>query len=358
MKVSVIRTQELDDGLLGAWHRFLADGSLPDSGFLTPEFTIAVGHHRPDARVAVIEDAGRPIGFFPYQSRPGGFARAIGFGINDYQGCVSDPQYSIDLIGILQRCGLLRCRFDHLLQTGTGLGIDNLRSETSPIIDFQSGFVRYCAEQANTSAGFKRAQRKHRRFSESHADSWTFRWHSSNASSLARLLELKSAQCRASGSHDYTAHRWIRGLLEELAGLQETSLTGVLSELRVHDELIALHFGLRTRTRLHWWFPAYDPQWSQWTPGLSLLLETIKTASEHGLKHLDLGKDLSRYKQEFMNTAIEVSEGYAHASVWGRRALRVGETLRRADEGGGHFSLAARPLAGIARRTSRWLRYA
>jgi CelD/BcsL family acetyltransferase involved in cellulose biosynthesis len=174
---------------------------------------------------------------------------------------------------------------------------------------------------------------------------------------MGRLLELKSEQCKASGSHDYTTHRWLRSLLEELSALNGEFLAGVQSELRVGGELVAMQFGLRTRSRLHWWFPAYEPSWGRWSPGLSMLLETIKASSEHGLTCVDLGKDLSRYKQEFMNDALYVREGTAHASPWGDLATHVGVRLQQADKKSGLFSGLLRPVAGLARRLSRRLRY-
>jgi CelD/BcsL family acetyltransferase involved in cellulose biosynthesis len=358
MRISVIHPAELDQELAGVWRRLLSASPLPDSAFLTPEFAVAVGHHRSDARVGVIEDAGENIGFFPYQSRPGGFARALAFGINDFQAIVASPHYDIDFISLLKACGLVRWRFDHLLSSVLLRAGDTSESQVSPVVDFLSGFEQYVETQARVSSGFRRAQRKHHRFTQAHDGVWSFRWNSTDPTTMRRLLDLKGAQCRATGSHDYTTHRWIRSLLEELSTLQGEFLAGVQSELRVGNQVVAMHFGLRTRSRLHWWFPAYETQWARWSPGLSLLLETIKASSEGGLSCLDLGKDLSRYKQEFMNGALRVREGTAHASLRGVLATRVGERIRQSDERSRMFSGLLRPIAGLARRISRRLRYA
>lgn len=358
MKISVIHPREIDNELVRTWRQLLSVSCLPESGFLTPEFAIAVGHHRSDARVAVIEDAGERVGFFPYQSRPGGFARALAFGINDFQAIVASPQCDIDFVDLLKACGLVRCRFDHLLSSAPLREGESSQTHVSPVIDFGSGFEQYVETQARISSGFKRAQRKHDRFARAHEGAWSFRWNSTDPNTMDRLLNLKSAQCKASGSHDYTTHRWIRSLLEELSALQGEFLAGVQSELRVGNQVIAMHFGLRTRSRLHWWFPAYEPQWARWSPGLSILFETIKASSAHRLTCVDLGKDLSRYKQEFMNNALHVREGIAHASSWGDLATRIGERVRQSDKSSGMLSSLLRPIAGLARRISRRLRYA
>jgi CelD/BcsL family acetyltransferase involved in cellulose biosynthesis len=358
MKVSVIHPTELDRKLTDKWHLFLTKSSLPDTPFLYPEFVIAVGHHRSDARVALIEEGGKLVGFLPYQTRLTGFGRAIAFGMSDFQACVVDPAFNVDLRQVLSKCHLARWQVDHFLGA-IGSPVNDLSlSAVSPVINCAAGFACYSSSQAAASPGFKRAQRKQRRFAEAYQGQWSYVWNSASLETLSRLMVLKGAQCRSAGAYDYTRHRWIRGLLEELCNLSGESIAGVQSELRVGDEIIASHFGLRSRTRLHWWLPAYEPRWKQWNPGSALLLETIKASSERGVERIDLGKDLTRYKKEFMNESLVVQQGIFHLSSWGRRVTAIGNYLRQADQSPGRLIALARPVGGVARRVSRWLRFA
>ena len=62
MRISVVQPSELGPGEVGAWHAMQDQGEEFRNPFLSPEFAIAAGQVVPDARVAVVEEAG---------SRPG-----------------------------------------------------------------------------------------------------------------------------------------------------------------------------------------------------------------------------------------------------------------------------------------------
>ena len=60
-------------------------GSLA-SPFLCPEFAVAVGRVRPDARVALLADGPDIVGFFPFQRRRLGVGVPIGAGREQLSG--------------------------------------------------------------------------------------------------------------------------------------------------------------------------------------------------------------------------------------------------------------------------------
>ena len=62
-----IDTQDLDVGLIAAWRSIQEREPRFESPYFCPEFTRAVGSVRDDVRVVVIENDGRPAGFFPHQ---------------------------------------------------------------------------------------------------------------------------------------------------------------------------------------------------------------------------------------------------------------------------------------------------
>ena len=49
------------------WRELRAAAEAPRSPFMEPEFAIAVGRVRPRARVAVLYEGARPVGFLPYE---------------------------------------------------------------------------------------------------------------------------------------------------------------------------------------------------------------------------------------------------------------------------------------------------
>ena len=82
----------------------------------------------------------------------------------------------------------------------------------------------------------------------------------------------------------------------------------MLSAMYVDDQLLAVHFGMRTKDVLHWWFPAYDPQYHRYSVGLLLLLHMARS-TELGFKYIDLGKGPEPYKQSMKTGQVDLLEG-------------------------------------------------
>jgi CelD/BcsL family acetyltransferase involved in cellulose biosynthesis len=59
----------------------------------------------------------------------------------------------------------------------------------------------------------------------------------------------------------------------------------------------------------HSWFPAYNHDFDEYSPGSILLLEIIKAASEGTAKYIDLGKGMHLYKSRVMTGALPIAEG-------------------------------------------------
>src|SRR4030095_7972739 len=66
---------------------------------------------------------------------------------------------------------------------------------------------------------------------------------------------------------------------------------------------------MHSRFIWHYWFPAYDPQFARYSPGLILLLKMAEHAPHIGLRTIDLGTGLTLYKRRLMNASISVAEG-------------------------------------------------
>ena len=73
-KYFLMNTQDLDAGLVAAWRAIQHCEPRFESPYFDPEFTRAVGRVRDDVRIVLIENDGRPVGFFRTSARPGGAA--------------------------------------------------------------------------------------------------------------------------------------------------------------------------------------------------------------------------------------------------------------------------------------------
>ena len=96
------------------------------------------------------------------------------------------------------------------------------------------------------------------------------------------------------------------------------------------DEPVAGHFGLAYGGVLAHWFPAYDPRYSKYSPGLLQLLEMTKDAPGLGIRSIDLGKGEARYKQDMKSYDLTVAEGTAIGRPLLGNVLRVFGKLRPA----------------------------
>ena len=67
--ISVIRPSELGPTEIAAWQDMQRTTPALANPFLSPEFTIAVGRVRPNARVAVLTEGRDITGFFPFERR-------------------------------------------------------------------------------------------------------------------------------------------------------------------------------------------------------------------------------------------------------------------------------------------------
>jgi CelD/BcsL family acetyltransferase involved in cellulose biosynthesis len=155
--------------------------------------------------------------------------------------------------------------------------------------------------------------RKRRKLEREHGgpDNIRFEAISSDQRALRKVIEWKISQCERTGTPVFFREAWAVEMIERLLAQEAPGCAGALSVLWVGDEVAAAHFGIRSRGVWHWWFPTYSEEWSQYSPGKLLLLETCghvadSTTSWHTI---DLGKGDDSYKASFANAAYPLLEG-------------------------------------------------
>ncbi|MEV8365019.1 GNAT family N-acetyltransferase [Streptomyces niveus] len=350
-RIRVVRPGELDAGEIERWRELRALSGAPANPFMEPEFSLAVGRVRPGARVAVIGgDSGGTVGFFPYERGSLGQGRAIGFGVSDSQGPVLSPEQTLTAGELLSACSLSSWEFDNL-EAGAGLFVpDAAEAFDSPVIDIGQGYEAYEAVlRAGSPKFFRTTTAKERRLARQ-AGEVRFVFDERDPAALRTLMAWKSAQYRRTGRRDRFAKEWIGTLVRQLAADRPDhapGCSGVLSVLYVADRPVAAHFGLRSRTVLSCWFPAYDTGFAKYSPGLILHLRMAEAAAGAGIGLLDLGRGAAEYKDALKTGELRVYEG---ASV--RRGPRAAlYRLSREPSRRAHSFVRNRPkLAGYAQR--------
>jgi CelD/BcsL family acetyltransferase involved in cellulose biosynthesis len=324
----LINVEDLDSGLVAAWRSIQEREPRFESPYFCPEFTRAVGAVRDDVRVVVIENDGRPAGFFPHQRAAWGRGSPVGGALSDYHGVIAAPQARWSVAELMRAAGLSVWSFDHLVDpTGRFAPYVTASAAASPQIDLAS---------FEPPPDFARKARKLAR----EVGELSFSLHAPE--SLACMFQWKSEQYRASGLTDAFGVAWTGQLVRRLMEIETPAFAGTCSVLRAGDEIVAVHAGMRSRNVLHWWFPTYSAAHAAYSPGILLLL---RIAAALGSGKIDLGKGDARYKRSLMTGAAPLREGSVELPSLAATARR----LRRLAEARSEWQLPLRALRRLER---------
>lgn len=331
MDISVYRPGELSASDRAAWTAMQSKAHLQGSPelanpFLSPEFALAVGRYRRGVRIAVVREGGEPGAFFAFQRSVTGVGRAVGLGVSDAQGLVHRPGFEWDARELLRACGLAVWEFDHLVAGQEAFAAGATGSFASPVMDVDQGYEAYLAHLRAQAPKFTKTTLAKERKLGRDAGEVRYVHDERDPAVLRTLMGWKSAQYRRTGRSDRFAHAWITDLVRQLFHTRSEPFAGVLSVLYAGDKPIAAHFGLRTERVLACWFPAYDPAFSKYSPGLVLHLRMAEAAAADGIAYLDLGRGQKEYKDSLKTREITVSEGW----VTRRHPVALGHRARRA----------------------------
>lgn len=308
MKAAVISASELDDGLVSRWAELQA--GTPDlcSPFFSPGFTTLLDPHRPDLRVAIWTSEGVETGFLPFHLGRGGCAAPVGGQINDYQGIIAAPEDVPDRAGFLEVPSLAAYDFNHALGSQALFAQTAFWHATSPRADLRAGLAAWQADVTAKGSALKSLARKRRKIARE-LGPLTFRPHDPDEAAWERFLLWKARSLERQGARGFLSAPWLAAFVDDLRRTRTPDFGGYLSTLYAGDRLVAAHFGIRSRTAWHWWFPTYDADLPTYSPGLLLMLACIEHAAEEGLHEVDFGRGTQRYKQEFSNRERALCEG-------------------------------------------------
>lgn len=98
-------------------------------------------------------------------------------------------------------------------------------------------------------------------------------------------------------------------MIDALFSTRGDYFSGLLSVLYAADVPIAAHFGLRGGDILAHWFPAYDVAFSRYSAGLIMHLRMAEFTPAAGIRVIDMGTGVQRYKDELKNGDLFVGVG-------------------------------------------------
>lgn len=331
---------DLTSSELDRWRSLRASNPALDSPYFDPAFAAAVQASGVDVAVAV-DGRGEGLSALMACQRDGSLLRPVGWPGADFQGPVLAPGTTFDPRELLVD-GVRAVEFDHWLLPSPGIEPWVETSAASPYVEVSGGLDGYLSRASKSGKdNIGQARRRTARAEREHG-AVTFRAQSSDAEALAWLIDRKREQYAATGARDHFASPDRRALLSLLLDVHEPGCEGIMSTLHFGDTLVAAHFGIRSRTVLHWWFPVYDPAFASFAPGWILLRELAMVAPELGFERIDLGRGDDEYKRRARTGEVEVAAG----AIAGSAVRRAGHSARRTAV----TAAKASPLAPLLRR--------
>ena len=299
----------LPENIRETWEHLQASNPALTSPYFSPEFTRIVAATRKDVQVAVVEEAGNIVALFPFERRRCNLAGPVGSFISDYHGVICRPDFVLAPRELVRDCGLAAWDFNHLPTAQSGFTPYYREQHRSPIIDLGMGYEAYVKERREAGTEQIKKNGNLLRRLEREVGPLRFVAHSPDRVILDQLLAWKTAQFRHNRWRDIFSIPWVRQTMAGIHATQTPEFAGMLSLLYAGDKLVAAHFGMRSATVWHYWFPSYDPAFSKYSPGVMLLLKMAEGAAALGINTIDLGCGEHSYKERLMNGFVSTAKG-------------------------------------------------
>lgn len=325
-RIQLKAVNALTDDQRSRWSEIQQQNAALQSPYFRPEFTQALANVRSDVEVAVLEQNGKTVGFFPFQRTRWNFGKPVGGRLSDFHGVVIDSGVAMSAQDILTACDLNAWDFDHLIEPQQTSGDSPVQQFMSPYLDLTEGYEGWEEKKRQAKSRLLKTTARYVRKVEREVGPIRFEWNTIDDAVFETLLEWKSEQYRRTGLDDLFQFDWIVNLLQDIRQQDSPEFAGRLAAMYVDNRLIAVHFGMQSHHVLHSWFPAYCLEFSQYRPGTILMKELARMSDEHGVRHIDLGKGDEQYKQSLMSGFYMVGEGYwarPNFSNWCRQSYQA-----------------------------------
>lgn len=307
--IVVYRPRELADVHVAAWRRLCESDARLSNPFLHPAFTFAVAAVRNDVEVAVLEESGLPVGFFPFQRSAWNIGNPVGGRLSGYQAFVVADGIKWSATELIEGCKLSSWQFEQLVAAQEPFREFHRQYEGSPYLDLSNGYEAY--REARRASGSKRILKIEslRRKLEREAGPVRFEFHNPNPALLTTLREWKSNQYRRTGLTDSFSFEWTVALFEHILQNPSDRFSAVVSVVWALERPVAISYALRAGGVLHGCFTGFDEDFSKYSPGSMMLLEIAREAPVNGIRHFELGNGVEYYKHSLASGETMMAQG-------------------------------------------------
>lgn len=309
MKVRIVPIEDITDQMILNWNSWAAPAGRLISPYLRFEFTQTIARARKDVRVALFEDHGEVIGFFPHHQAREGVVRPVGAPMSDYQGIIAAPGRVLDPVAALAAARGSALVFDNWYGPHTGSAGDTRSEQGSTIVDLADGAdAFFAARTAEFSSHFRKTARLQRN-AERDFGPVRVELGDPDGQMFDRLRRWKQDQYRKTAKLDVFGIDWVQAVLTDLRRNEGGDFGGLSAALWLGDRLAAVEFGLVAGEVYHSWFPAYDPELGKYSPGLLLMHGLFRDAHQRGITRVDLGAGGAHYKKYYRSFDAPLARG-------------------------------------------------
>lgn len=315
---------ELTEFEISRWRQLHENDARGKWAFISPKFAEAINCCATDVHVLVLSRGSNIVGYMAIQRSSGflgflGLFEPAGFPMCDYFGLVAEPDVNVTWRLLLSGAKVPCLFFSHLDQEQLQLGLTGEqprlghRTQVGP-----DG--RTCWEQFKKidKELVKDVDRRYRKL-EKERGPISFEMEAVGPDDALRtLLDWKSSQYLRTGQLGgvLLQKRYVDALRYFLTHKSKDAYP-VLSVLRCGGQVVAAHYGLLAGGVLHRWFPSYDPEFANYSPGKILYKEMLVNAKDLGITCIDRGDGDSMAKRDFATEEHFYYKGLVHVGLRG-----------------------------------------
>jgi CelD/BcsL family acetyltransferase involved in cellulose biosynthesis len=308
MQVTVIPAAQVSANVRARWVSLRAENPALWSPYFDIRMFDVLAKHAPNAQLGVVHKHGQIEALLPFQGKRGGLARPLGAPLSDQHSLIAKADCDISLASIIADLGMSGFVFTGLLQPADKTSKQELFN--CHVADLSHGLDAYVAwRKANWNDQVKKNERRKRQGERQWGPMRLGKACPTTSDHFETLMTWKQAKYVETNRHNVLAVPWINAFLRALYHSPDPDFGGEITLLYFGDHLAALEFGLRANNVMHSWFPAFNRDYAQVSPGILLMDAMIEDCARRGITKVDLGIGHDQYKRHASNAPVPVWSG-------------------------------------------------
>jgi len=311
MAYELVRPSELSLADRAAWRDFTACDPTLGSPYFSLEFAQCCEEARSDTRVLVQRRRGQATGFLPMHVGRVGYARPLGGPLGDVQGVIAAPGEVFAITEALGAVHIPVFNFESALASQAAFRDHQTGCTGSWIIDLSAGYDAWREGRKAIAPKVIRNLDSRRRRMERVEGGFSFVMADQRPDAFETMIAWKRDQYHRTHVFDVFSVNWTRKLLAAILRRESEHFMGLLSTLNINGEIAAVHVGMASDRVCHYWFPAYNADYSRLSPGILMIEEMAQTAAMMGLEAMELGPGDYAFKKDLASYQTGLASGYA-----------------------------------------------